>query len=303
MKERKPRVWVVGTFDGVHRGHQALLERAREVAAALDEAYGVVTFDPPPVAVLRGPEHVAELTPAEEKLWWLAQRDVPAVEVLAFTPEFAQVTAEEFEEHVLARQLQARALIEGYNFTYGQGGRGTAATLAAWGRRRGVAVEAVPPVAHGGEPISSSRIRQAVRAGDLPLAAALLGRPYSLRATVVRGDGRGRDIGFPTANLVPPPTKVMPPYGVYAGRVRLEDGESTSRLAVASWGVRPMFALATPLMEVHVPDFDENLYGRPLLFEFHFYLRPEQRFADIGQLRRAIAEDIAAARRLLGDRH
>jgi riboflavin kinase/FMN adenylyltransferase len=302
MSERQPRVWVVGTFDGVHRGHQALLDRAREVAAALDETFGVVTFDPPPVAVLRGPEHVAELTPVEEKLWWLAQRDVPRVEVLAFTSEFAQVTAEAFEDEILAGRLQARAVIEGYNFTYGQGGRGTAATLAAWGRRRGVTVETVPPVTHGTEPISSSRIRQAVRAGDLPLAAAMLGRPYSLRGPVVHGDGRGREIGFPTANLVPPPTKVMPPYGVYAGRVRLSGEEGTARMAVASWGLRPMFAVTTPLLEVHVPDLNDNLYGLPLLFEFHFYLRPEQRFADIGQLRRAIADDIAAARRLVADR-
>lgn len=296
MSELWPRVWSVGTFDGVHRGHQALLHRAAVLAHGWGEAFGVVTFDPPPAAVLRGPDTVWELTPLAEKVRRLGALDVPRVEVLAFTPAFAARSAEEFAEEVLGRQLKARALVEGYNFTYGRGGLGTVETLTQWGRRRGVEVVTVGPVLHQGAAISSSRIRQAIRAGDLALAAALLGRPYSASGAVVHGDGRGRALGFPTANLALEPRKAMPPFGVYAGRAQVA---GTSRPAVANWGLRPMYAVDRPLLEVHLLEGGADLYGTPLEFEFHFYLRPERRFSGVEELRRAVTDDIAAARRLL----
>jgi riboflavin kinase/FMN adenylyltransferase len=287
----------MGTFDGLHPGHRALFARARAEAERRGVPWVVVTFDPPPAVVLRGRRGRWELTPRAEKLWWLERLGVPAVVVWPFTPELAQVEAEAFLDRYLVPVLRPVALVEGGDFTFGRGGRGTAATLAAWGERHGVAVVVLPRMGPDGQSYSSSRARAAVERGALAEAEAALGRPYTAYGPVVPGDGIGHTLGVPTANLALAADKLMPPYGIYGGTAVWDGAEAP---AVASWGVRPTFAGREERFEVHVLDRDEDLRGRTLVFSFRTYVRPEARFATTADLVAQMAADIAEVRRRLG---
>lgn len=290
-------VVTIGTFDGVHRGHQALLEAARAWAEQLSTPWMVVTFEPPPSVVLRGEAAPRLLTPLDEKLWWLERWGVPQVAVIPFTPAFSQWSGDEFLDREIGGRLQARAVVEGGTFTYGAGGLGNLDTLGAWGARHGVSVRVVPSVqvAPDAPPLSSSTIRALVADGQLDLAAAALGRPYAAHAEVVPGDGRGRTIGVPTANLWLPPEKLMPPVGVYAGWA----WSGADRWpAVANYGFRPTFGGSAPRLEVHLLDTNQDLYGQKLGMSLGVWLRGEQRFSSVDALVAQIAEDCARARRL-----
>jgi len=290
-------VVTIGTFDGVHRGHQALLEAARAWAAQLSAPWVVVTFDPPPSAVLRGDAAPRLLTPLEEKLVWFERWGVPAVAVIPFTPEFARWSGDEFLDREIGGRLQAQAVVEGGTFTYGAGGLGNLDTLSAWGDRQGVSLCVVPPVqvAADGPPLSSSTIRALVADGQLDLAARALGRPYAAYAQVVPGDGRGRTIGVPTANLWLPPAKLMPPVGVYAGWAW--SGEARWP-AVANYGFRPTFGGDAPRLEVHLLDTNQDLYGEMLGMSLAVWIRGEQWFSSVDALVAQIGNDCALARRL-----
>jgi riboflavin kinase/FMN adenylyltransferase len=293
-------VVTVGTFDGVHRGHQALLEAARRLAADLRILFVVVTFDPPPARVLKGDAAPGCLTPLSEKLMWLDRWGVPAVAVIPFTEELSRLPGDDFLDRELTRRLGAAAVVEGTTFSYGAGGVGNVDTLRAWGDDRGVAVRIIPPVdlAPLAPMVSSSRVREAVGAGNLALAASALGRPYSAYGTVVPGDGRGRTIGVPTANVSVPPEKVMPPVGVYAGWAWSDDARWP---AVANFGYRPTFGGTGARLEVHLLEGSPDLYGRALGMSLAARLRAEQTFSSVDALVRQIRADQEQARRLFHD--
>jgi riboflavin kinase/FMN adenylyltransferase len=292
---REPAV-TIGNFDGVHLGHQALVGRVVERARRSDGTAAVLTFDPHPARVLAPERAPAALTTPEQKLELLAGLGVDVVAVLPFTPAVAALAPEEFVRAVLAGSLGARQVVVGEGFRFGRRQSGDAAGLARLGGDYGFAVEAVAPVLDDGQPVSSSRVREALSRGDVDGARRLLGRAYFLDGLVVRGDGRGRSIGVPTANLAPE-NEILPASGVYAGHVRVADG--SWRPAVVNRGTRPTFAGLEEALEAHLLDFDGDLYGTRLRLAFTARLREERRFAGPRELVAQIREDVAHARTLL----
>ncbi len=289
-------VLTLGNFDGLHRGHQAIIERARVVAAAGGGRIVALTFHPHPLAVL-APERAAPMIQSlHDRLAGLRGLGVDVVVLQRFTRAFASLAPEEFVERFLLRSLRLLYVVVGYNVTFGRGRAGTAATLATLGGRLGFEVETVGPVTADGVAVSSSAIRTALAAGDVVRAAALLGRTHRLRGRVVVGERRGRTIGFPTANLHVPPRVLVPADGVYAVRARL-DGAAVP--GVLNIGVRPTFGEARRTIEAHLLDWDGDCYGRVVEIELVARLRGERRFDGVNALRAAIAADVAHARRLL----
>ncbi|MEW6280600.1 MAG: riboflavin biosynthesis protein RibF [Candidatus Eremiobacterota bacterium] len=265
----------LGFFDGVHRGHRALLSRAD---AAL-------TFRNHPAAVLRPDQPLEFLSTFEERVELLG---VPAI-WCDFTLEFARQAPGEFIQNVLIQRLDARRVVVGLSYRFGHRAAGTVETLREDGRFE---VDVVPAVLEGGEVISSTRIRALLREGQVESANRLLGRPYRLTGVVQEGQRRGRELGAPTANLSLEPGKVVPAHGVYAVVASGHPG-------VANLGVRPTFGGGAPVLEVHLLDFEGDLYGRTLSVEFRDRIRGEQKFPDLDSLRGQIARDIEAARRVL----
>jgi riboflavin kinase/FMN adenylyltransferase len=290
-------VVTIGTFDGVHRGHRTLFDRARALADSLGTTWVVLTFDRPPFALLSSQQGRVEITPLEEKLALLDEAGVPAVGVLVFDRRLARLPPEAFLTDVVSGWLNAAAVVEGSNFTFGAGARGNTVTLRAWAEPRGITVDILPR-RRGIHEWSSTRVRDAIRAGHLAVAEEILGRPAAAVGPVVPGDGRGASIGVPTANVALSPYKLMPPAGVYAGWLAWDD--QPARLAVANWGTRPTFDGDAERLEVHVPDWTGNLVGRIVRFTFGRYLRGVQRFDGPEALVRQIQSDIAEARRLAG---
>ncbi len=300
----RPAFLAIGVFDGVHLGHQRLLRaltsRAREAGARSL----AMTFHPHPGAVLDPANAPALLTPLDERERLIAAQGVEALVVLPFTAELAHVPAEEFAAGWLAGRIRPASVFVGYNFTFGHRGRGTPDVLARLGAELGFSVEVIPPVRIDGRAVSSTDIRRAVREGRLAAAARALGRPYSLAGKVVPGDGRGRALGLPTANLAVPDGLCWPAAGVYA--VQVDVGEGRLHPGVANIGWRPTFGgrpgEGREVLEVHLFDFSGNLYGRALRVAFVARLREERRFPSAAALRAQVAEDAAAARRLLAAR-
>jgi riboflavin kinase/FMN adenylyltransferase len=297
-----PRGWprpavAVGTFDGVHRGHQALLSAARDQAGRRHGRVVVLTFEPHPARVVSPERAPSRLMTLEQKAEMLEASGVDVLAVLPFTHALAEKSADEFARLVLRDCLRAEEVVVGQNFRFGRGRAGGFPDLERLGAELGFQSLGVPPVLHEGQPVSSTRIRDALAGGDVAGAAALLGRPYFIDGEVVRGDGRGRSIGVPTANLRTE-NETLPAGGVYACRCRLAPGEP-SRPAVANLGRRPTFGGGDPTVEAHLLDFDGDLYGRRVRLEFAFRLRPERTFAGPSDLREQIGRDIEDARRLL----
>jgi len=292
-------VVTVGTFDGLHRGHAVLIERLLAAARAERCRSVVATFEPHPLRVVRPEAAPALLTTREEKLELLGQMGVDAVALIAFTKGLAALTPEEFARILLVERLGARRVVIGYDHGFGRDRTGDAATLRAVGEREGFSVDVVPPVMHDREPVSSSRIRRALQNGDMASAATGLGRPYGMRGRVVAGDGRGRTLGFPTANLaLNDPHKLLPLDGIYAVRADV-DGEL--RDGVLHLGPRPTYPGAAPTVELHLLDFDGDLYGRDVALQFCTRLRGIESFPDSASLSAAIESDCVAARAALRD--
>ncbi|MBX5490968.1 MAG: bifunctional riboflavin kinase/FAD synthetase [Chloroflexi bacterium] len=291
----EPVIVVLGAFDGVHRGHQALLRGAVAAAAAQGARVVAVTFDPDPEHVLRPAEAPPDLTTIAERVQLIRQQGVDEVCVWPFTPAVAQMQPEAFVAALCARYSVVGIWV-GENFRFGHGRTGSPATLATLGQQLGFTVHTLPPVFAGDRPISSSWIRELLLGGAVRAAAELLGRPYRLEGEVVGGARRGRQLGFPTANLVPPAGRLVPAPGVYAGWARVPTGAWP---AVANLGSRPTFGEEQPLLEVHLLDYAGDLYGQSLAFDFLDRVRPVQRFASVEALRAQIARDIDAARALL----
>lgn len=296
-EDRLPKTMAIGYFDGVHPGHQAVIRRAVDLARAAGKQASVMTFDPHPRAVLdQGDAYAASLTPLPEKLRLFAGLGVDIVYVAAFDRAFAAMSPETFVRGVL-RKLNVSDAVVGFDFTFGRGGAGTPAVLAELGGND-MRVHTVEPVTAAGGKVSSSRIREALEQGDAALAAELLGRPYRINGIVVHGAGRGRTLGFPTANIEPRERCVLPRYGVYAVMVRRGDA---SYAAVMNVGVAPTFQGGgmTVKLEAHLLDFSGDLYGAELAVDFAAFIRPERKFSGPDELTAQIRADAEQARRIL----
>ena len=290
-----PAAVALGIFDGVHLGHQAILDTAvrRARAAGLDAV--ACTFDPHPMDVLQPQRASAPIASLAERLAVIGERGIDATVVLAFTLELARMEPEAFVKDVLLGRLRAQQVVVGYNHTFGRGARGDARLLEELAPRLGFEATVVPPLVIDGVPVSSSEIRGALRAGDVARAARDLGRPYSITGEVVRGAGRGRGLGFPTAN-VQSERPLLVPAGVYACRARVGDRAAP---AVVNIGVRPTFGETVLAVEAHLLDFSGDLYGSRVTLAFVERLRSEQKFPNVDALLAQIAADVEHARRVL----
>ena len=287
----------LGNFDGVHRGHQALVAAVVADAGARKGTPVVLTFDPHPARVLAPERAPRALMTVEQKAEVLAALGVERVVALSFTLELSRKSPEEFAALALRDTVGAALVAVGPDFRFGQGRAGDLATLERLGPALGFVVQPVPAVLHAGAPVSSTRIREALDAGQVVEAAALLGRRFFVDGAVVRGEGRGRRLGIPTANLETE-NEQLPARGVYACWCRVDRGGEALR-GVVNLGNRPTFGGGGSTLEAHLLDFQGDLYGRSLRLEFAAELRPERKFEDAQALLRQIGEDVAEARRLL----
>jgi riboflavin kinase / FMN adenylyltransferase len=285
----------VGNFDGVHRGHQALVAAAREQAERVRGPAVVVTFDPPPHQVLHPGSERPPLTTVPHRADLLRAAGADHVVVLRTSPALLALSPEAFFEDVLARQLGAKGIVEGYDFRFGRGRAGTTDALRDLCRGAGIGFEEVPQLALNGEPVSSSLVRSALVNGDVARGAELLNRNYQIVGLVIAGAKRGRTIGFPTANLGDVPT-VLPGNGVYAVRATVEGRVWP---AAANIGPNPTFGEDARKIEVHLIDFAGDLYGKSMIVEFVARLRDTRPFTGVAELVEQLRADVAAARRLL----
>jgi riboflavin kinase/FMN adenylyltransferase len=290
--------WVtIGSFDGVHRGHQQVLQDMVKGAHAAGSPAVAVTFFPHPISVLRGLNGPFYLTNSEEKAALIAAQGVDTLITLPFTRELANVSAQDFMSN-LKRQLGLEQLWVGFNFTLGRNREGDIPTLTRIGDLLDYRLEVIQPITIDSEIVSSSLIRGQLAKGDVAHANRLLGRPYSVPGEVVAGDGRGRTIGIPTANLDTWPERLLPATGVYATWAWLG---ATRVQAVTNVGVRPTFTPGETVqhVEAHLLDFHQDLYGRMLRLEFVERLRGEVRFASVDALLTQIQADIQQAKGIL----
>ena len=291
----------IGNFDGVHRGHQTLVAASVEEARRSGGTACALTFDPHPARVLDAARAGPALTTLEQKAELMAALGLDALVVVPFDAPRAGQDAESFVREVLAGALHARTVVVGTAFRFGHGRAGDAALLSSIGAALGFRVLPVPPVEHDGQPISSTRIRRVLADGQVDEAAALLGRWFFVDGTVDRGEGRGRTIGIPTANL-DVINEALPARGVYAGWCRLLGAEGAPRWpAVVNVGQRPTFAGRHVTVEAHLLDRDQDLYGRHMRLEFAVRLRDERAFDGAEALVAQIRRDIEASRRLLDE--
>jgi riboflavin kinase/FMN adenylyltransferase len=297
MSDRPGAVVTVGTFDGVHLGHRRVLDALCDAARARDMLSLLVTFDPHPLRIVRPATAPPLLTTPQEKIEIVAQYELRRVAFLRFTPALAAFSPRRFVEQILLGRFAMRHLVIGYDHGFGRGRSGDVETLRHIGGELGFAVDVIPPVVADGEPISSSRIRRALQAGDVVSAAHGLGRPYALTGTVVRGAGHGRKLGFPTANLhIGSTEKLVPHEGIYAVRAAMRDRFADGVLHL---GPRPTFAGLPPSVELHLFDVADDLYGDRIRVDFVARIRDIARFESIDALIRAMEADCEAARALL----
>lgn len=286
-----PVALTIGNFDGVHRGHQAMLSRLIEAAEDLALPSALLTFDPPPREFFMRAAAPPRLSSLRSKLEAFAERGVARTYIARFDAAMAGLSPATFIEEMLVRRLGARWVLVGEDFRFGKGRAGDLGTLR--GEARSFSVEAMGTVAVGGERASSTAVRAALADGDLLRAAALLGRPYRISGRVAHGAKLGRSLGFPTANIA---LRHRPPLtGIFA--VRVHGGDGAPQVGAASIGVRPTVAAGGPtLLEVFIFDFDETIYGKRLHIDFLHKLRDEARYPDLETLKRQIGNDVIQAR-------
>jgi riboflavin kinase/FMN adenylyltransferase len=284
----------IGNFDGVHRGHAALLTELRRCAQTVGGPAIVLTFEPHPLQILQPEQFMPVLTTLADRAAYLQAGGADDVLLLQVNHDLLQLGANDFFERILLQSLNARAIVEGYNFGFGRGREGNVETLTALCRQNGIALSIVPPLLVDGIPVSSSRVRNCLTRGAVHEAADLLGRPYRLRGIVGTGQRRGRTIGFPTANLEQIET-VVPGDGVYA--VRALAAENTYPGA-ANIGPNPTFGEDSRKVEVHLIDFQGELYGQPIAVDFLDRIRDTRPFAGVPELVQQLGDDVSAARRI-----
>lgn len=290
-------VAAIGNFDGFHVGHQAVVGRAAALAEQLGAPLMVMTFDPHPARLFKPDIAPFGLTTLDQKLALLRAFGVDIAVVLPFDQAFASRSADSFVRDTLTSRLGLRGAVTGFDFTFGKGRTGTTATLRELGAALGLAVETVPPVSVAdASPVSSTIIRERLMAGEPMAAAALLGHWWRIAGTVSHGDKRGRTIGFPTANI-PLGDYIRPKFGVYAVRM-LGVGDAVLE-GVANLGNRPTIDGTEARLEVHLFDFDADIYGRTVEIEMVEFIRPEQKFSGLDTLKAQIAVDSATAQKIL----
>jgi riboflavin kinase/FMN adenylyltransferase len=297
----KGAVVAIGNFDGVHRGHQALIARARTHAEAQGRPVGVLAFEPHPQEFFHPSPESFRLTPFRAKSHLLAEQGVDVMFALPFDAQMAAKSAQEFVMDVLVKGLGASCVLVGADFQFGKGRAGDATVLSYMGEMEGFGVEIFEPVLEDAtHKISSTHIREALKAGKPGAAAKLLGHFWSVEARVEHGDARGRTIGVPTANMRLIDT-LHPAYGVYAVRATIYEGDKpvSRHDGVANFGIRPMWRTKEPLLETWLFDFDGDLYGKHLAVEFVHYIRGEAKLGGLDALKAQIAKDSDEARKVL----
>ncbi len=292
----KGAVIALGNFDGVHRGHRALIARAAEIGRGENRPLAAMVFEPYPREFFQPQAEPFRLTSFRAKARLLQQAGVDVLIVITFDADTAGKLAQEFVLEVLVHDLAAAHVVVGEDFRFGKARGGDARVLAYMGEMEGFGVTVFPAVAEEGEKISSSKVRAALKAGRPEEAARLLGHWWTLEGHVAHGDARGAALGFPTANLRLEANLLAPKYGVYA--VRARRGEAVHQGA-ANFGIRPMFALPVPLLEVFLFDFDADIYGELLHVELIHYIRGEMQFRDVDALKAQMVLDCAEAQRVL----
>lgn len=285
----------VGTFDGIHQGHQHIISKVREQAQVLGIQSLLVTFEPHPMIVVQRsgfPERPL-LTTLEEKIEILQQMGLDSLVILNFTPSFATITAEDFVRDILVHKLKMKSIIVGHDHAFGRNREGNEALLYNLAQMFHFSVHVVDPVSNGGEKVSSTQVRRSLLQGQVAQAAQMLGRPYSVSGTVVKGQNLGRKLGFPTANIQPDsPHKLIPMAGIYATTVEIQ---GTTYPSVTYIGSRPTFAGTYNVVEVHVFDFNESLYGRRIKVNFYAFLRNDRTFQSTDELVATIKNDVKNA--------
>ena len=294
--EFRGAVIALGNFDGFHRGHQAVAGAALDWARAEGRPGIIATFDPHPVRYFAPIAPPFRLTTLDQRQDLFAAAGAQAMLVFHFDQTLAQTSAEQFVGDLLARQLGAAGVVTGEDFTFGQGRTGNVSVLADLAAQAGMAARAVGPVAEHGEVVSSSRIRDALKAGDCQSAAGLLTRPFAIRGTVQHGAKLGRTIGYPTANLELG-SYLRPRYGIYAVTARLPDGRIVP--GAANLGIRPTFDPPVELLETYLFDYTGELYGHEIEVALHHHLRDEAKFDSLDELSAQMARDCDQARNLL----
>lgn len=285
-------VLAIGNFDGVHRGHAELLGAGREIAGEVKAPLFAVTFDPHPLKLLAPERYQAPLTTVDDRAELLHQFGADGVIVLDTTPGLLALGAESFCETVLQTALEANGVVEGFNFRFGHQREGSNQTLKEFAAQWGIPFREVGAFELDGQPVSSSRVRQAVESGDFPQATRLLGHRYFIRGVVVEGAKRGRTIGIPTANLAEVET-LLPAEGVYAVKVETDSGRFSG---AGNIGPNPTFGEPARKIEIHLLDFAGNLYGTELKVEFLTRLRETRKFASRDELIAQMQQDLKAAR-------
>ncbi len=294
---------VIGNFDGVHRGHQAVIGHAADIVRSGNLPLIAMTFEPHPRRYFRPDDEPFRLTPFRTKVAQISALGVEAMLVVNFNESFSQLTGDEFIDRVLIDGLRAHHVVVGYDFTFGRNRDGDTDLLAARSAATGFAFDTVEPVTSADEVIySSTAIRNHLREGKPGHAAALLGRPFEIEGRVVQGDQIGRTIGFPTANVLPA-DYIRPAFGIYAVRVGIDEGNDIAwHDGVANLGTRPTVGGTYPLVEPHIFDFDGNLYGQRIRIAFIEYIRPEIHYDTVEEMTRQIENDCDTARRILKTR-
>lgn len=297
----------IGVFDGVHRGHAQLISRAVKSAAVRGVPSVLMTFDPHPMEVVRPGSHPAQLTTLTRRAELVEELGIDVFLVMPFTQDFMKLTPGRYVHDLLVEKLHVAEVVVGDNFTFGKKAAGTVETMRELGRRFGFEVDGVKLVGEHAVTLSSTYIRACVDAGDMAAAADALGRPHRVEGVVVHGDGRGRELGFPTANVAPPMHAAIPADGVYAGWFTvLAAGETVGvtrpgkrAMAAISVGTNPTFSGRTRTVEAFVLDTEADLYGQHVAVDFVQHLRGMRRFDSIDDLVRAMGEDVEQTRQVL----
>ncbi|MDI6826941.1 MAG: bifunctional riboflavin kinase/FAD synthetase [Armatimonadota bacterium] len=286
-------VVTIGVFDGVHLGHQAIMRIVRTTADDLKAVAVAVTFDRNPKEILHPRYAPPYITTLEQKLELIAWRKMDMALVLEFNQELADMSAEDFVTGILLEKLKATTVVIGSNFAFGKGRHGKPALLREMGDKLGFGVIVVPQIVIDGTTVSSTEIRRLISSGAVEKAAAMLGHPFVLRGTVIRGDGIGTKLGFPTANLQPASKQILPAKGVYAASIKLNGKKYT---ALVSIGTRPTVGGRSLTVEVYILDFSGNIYGKELDVAFYERLRSEMHFEVVEDLVRQIRSDVVHVR-------
>ena len=288
-------VVTLGNFDGLHLGHQELVRMVIRRAREISGQSMVVTFRPHPLKVLAPEKCPPLISIYEEKIRVFEKLGIDVLVKIPFSLHFAEMSPREFVKGVLCDTLGAKDIFVGFNYRFGKGREGTTQTLKQMGKEFGFNVHEVEQISLNGEVISSTKIRQLLNAGEVEHAARLLGRPYAITGIVIKGDSRGKTLGFPTANIAPKHI-IIPSNGVYTVRILVRDNYYNG---IANIGIRPTFNKEVQTLEVHIFDFNEDIYGEEATITFFHRIRDERRFPDSAVLVRQIQKDIAEARSLL----